>query len=274
METSGNTILITGGSTGIGFALARTFLERDNEVIVCARSEVNLRRAKEELPGLNIIRSDLSREDERVRLHDWVRSNFPRMNVLVNNAGIQRMIDLRKGTEDLLRNQQADEEDEIDINFKAYVYLAAHFIPDLLKRDKAAIVNCELRPWLRPHRLHAHLLRHQSGHSFLQHFPAAPTEGHLHPGLRGHPAHGRHQPGQGGKKKKGTDRSGYPARGGGQSDAGRPGEGRGRDRCGQGPWTKAGLEGELRPDLLPDERVNAQGCVERNGRGNEPHFRP
>lgn len=141
MKITGNTILITGGATGIGLALARSFLEHDNEVIVCARTEENLRKTKEEHPGLHTIRCDVSKEEGRVLLHDHLVSTFPDLNVLVNNAGIQRMIDLRKGPEDLLRYAEEDGGDEIDINLKAYVYLAAHFIPDLLKRREAAIVN-------------------------------------------------------------------------------------------------------------------------------------
>ena len=141
MQVKGNTILITGGATGIGFALAEIFLSQGNEVIICARTEENLRKAKDRLPELHTIRCDVSKEAEREKLHEWVISKFPEINVLINNAGIQRMIDLRKGPENLLRYLQADGGDEIDINFKAYVYLAAHFIPDFMKREEAAIVN-------------------------------------------------------------------------------------------------------------------------------------
>jgi len=141
MEVKGNTILITGGATGIGFALADEFLSQGNEVIICARTGENLQKAKGQLPELHTMKCDVSKEAERKELHEWVISNFPDTNVLINNAGIQRTIDLRKGPEDLLRYLQADGGDEIDINFKAYVYLAAHFIPDFMKRKEAAIMN-------------------------------------------------------------------------------------------------------------------------------------
>lgn len=141
MRVEGNTIFITGGATGIGLALADELLRRGNEVVVCSRTEENLRRAKELHPRINVARCDLSREEERARMHDWIVSSFPDINVLVNNAGIQRMVDLRKGAEDLLAIQRADGTDEIDINFKAYVYMSAHFVPDLLRRQEAAIVN-------------------------------------------------------------------------------------------------------------------------------------
>jgi uncharacterized oxidoreductase len=141
MKVSGNTILITGGATGIGLALAELFLSKGNEVIICARTSENLQKAKDRLPKLHTMKCDVSKESEREKLHEWVISNFPEMNVLINNAGIQRMIDLRKGPDDLLRHLKEDCGDEIDINFKAYVYLAAHFIPDLIKKKEAAIVN-------------------------------------------------------------------------------------------------------------------------------------
>ncbi len=141
MKVNGNTILITGGATGIGLALADLFLSQGNDVIICARTVENLQKAKERLPKLHTIKCDVSIEREREKLHEWAISNFPETNILINNAGIQRMIDLRNGPDDLLRYLKEDGGDEIDINFKAYVYLAAHFIPDFIKKKEAAIVN-------------------------------------------------------------------------------------------------------------------------------------
>ena len=141
MKTSGNTILITGGSTGIGFALADAFLKEGNRVIVCARSEENLRIAKNRLPDLVTRSSDLSREVDRESLHEWVRGNFGDINILINNAGIQRTIDFKNGLADLMKYRAMDGEDEIEINFSAYVYMAAYFIPELLRKSEAAVVN-------------------------------------------------------------------------------------------------------------------------------------
>ncbi len=141
MELKGNTVLITGGATGIGLAIADAFLGLGNDVIVCARTEENLRKAKEAHPDLHTIKCDISKEEDRKILHGTVMSDFPDVNILVNNAGIQRMIDLRKGTEDLFNNTQECGGDEIDINLKASVYLAAYFIPDLMRKKEAAIVN-------------------------------------------------------------------------------------------------------------------------------------
>lgn len=136
MKTNDNTVLITGGATGIGFAIAESFLKLGNEVIICGRREDRLREAKERLPALNIRKCDVSKESDRKKLFEWVSSSFSGINVLVNNAGIQRPIDLRKGIDALLKT-----EDEIEINLKAQIYFSAYFIPLFSKRKEAAIVN-------------------------------------------------------------------------------------------------------------------------------------
>jgi len=135
MKTSGNTILITGGATGIGFALAEAFSKHDNEVIICGRREDRLKEAKEKLPQIHTMVCDISKEKERESLFRWVTSNFKDVNMLVNNAGIQRTIDMKKGVSCLAG------EDEIEVNLKAYIHLAAYFIPYFQKKKEAAIIN-------------------------------------------------------------------------------------------------------------------------------------
>ncbi len=141
MKISGNTILVTGGSTGIGLALAEAFMKQGNKVIVCARSEDTLDNAKNKLPGLITRRCDLSIDGERESLYRWVTDNYDDINVLVNNAGIQRMIDFKNGPADLLKYRALDGEDEIEINFRACVYLTACFVPEFLRRKEAAVIN-------------------------------------------------------------------------------------------------------------------------------------
>jgi len=136
MKIEGNTILITGGATGIGFSLAEAFVNAGNKVIICGRRENKLKEAKDKLPQIHTRVCDLSKEKERKSLYDWVSSNFKDINILVNNAGIQRMVNLRKVPHDLLEG-----EDEIEINLTAPVHLSAHFIPSLLKQKEAAIIN-------------------------------------------------------------------------------------------------------------------------------------
>lgn len=141
MKTSKNTVLITGGSTGIGLALAESFLAADNEVIVCARTEANIKSAKEKFPKLNVTRCDVAKENQREALYSWVTKEFPDTNVLVNNAGIQKRIDFRNGVADLLKARGTEGTDEIDVNFKSVVYLTGLFVPDLMEKKEAAIIN-------------------------------------------------------------------------------------------------------------------------------------
>ncbi len=135
MQTSGNTVLITGGSSGIGLALAKALAEAGNEVLVCGRREANLRDAKEKVPQLHTFVCDVSRRAEREALFRWATAAFPDVNVLVNNAGVQRETDFRKGAPEL-----TDGESEIEINFTASVHLAALFVPHFLRLDRSSAV--------------------------------------------------------------------------------------------------------------------------------------
>jgi len=136
MKISGNTVLITGGATGIGIAVADAFMKAGNEVLICGRRESKLKQAQARLPHVHTLACDISNEEGRKYLLDRVSSDYGNTNVLINNAGIQRAIDFRKGPRPLL-----DGENEIDINLKGPIYLSAHFIPLLMKRKEAAIVN-------------------------------------------------------------------------------------------------------------------------------------
>ena len=87
MKTSGNTILITGGGTGIGLALAVRFLRQSNEVVICGRSLETLNDARRQYPQLHVYQCDLSQESARLDLFEKVTHDFPKLNVLLNNAG-------------------------------------------------------------------------------------------------------------------------------------------------------------------------------------------
>jgi uncharacterized oxidoreductase len=136
MKTNGNTILITGGATGIGFALAEAFIKAGNKVLICGRRKAKLEEAREKLPQLQVRQCDLSQKKDRESLCDWVKDNYKDLNILVNNAGIQRAIDIKKGTAELFGG-----EDEVQVNFAAPIHLSAYFAPLLLKKKEAAIIN-------------------------------------------------------------------------------------------------------------------------------------
>ncbi len=136
MKTEGNTILITGGATGIGFAIAQTLLNSGNKVIICGRRVAKLKEAETRLPQIHTKVCDISKRKERLELFNWVTDNFNDLNILINNAGIQKVINLRKGTQDLLKGG-----DEIETNLVALIHLSALFIPFLMDKKEAAIVN-------------------------------------------------------------------------------------------------------------------------------------
>ena len=136
MKPTQNTILLTGGSTGIGFTMAKYLLEKGNTVVICGRREDRLKQAKEALPCVHIFTCDVANHADREALFKHMKTNFPSMNVLINNAGVQRDIDLTQGMRDLSGN-----ECEIKINFEAPIYLSALFTPLIAKNDQPAIIN-------------------------------------------------------------------------------------------------------------------------------------
>ncbi|MFB5268329.1 SDR family oxidoreductase [Paenibacillus enshidis] len=138
MKLSGNTILITGGSAGIGLAFAERFLKAGNKVIICGRRENVLQNAKEKLPDLITRVCNLDIESERAALFDWVTENYPEVNVLVNNAGIQQRFNVLKAD---AKNNWSDFNKEITTNIEAPFHLSMLFAPYFAAKEKAAIIN-------------------------------------------------------------------------------------------------------------------------------------
>jgi uncharacterized oxidoreductase len=135
MKTSNNTILITGGASGIGLAIAQKFLENGNTVIICGRRADKLAEVKSRFPDLHTKVADISNPDDRIELRDWVTSNFPGLNILVNNAGIQNTFFLKQ------QNTIEAITSEVTTNLISPIHLANLFVPHLIKQQEAAIVN-------------------------------------------------------------------------------------------------------------------------------------
>lgn len=135
MKLSGNTILITGGATGIGYALAKQFIGLGNKVVICGRRELKLKEAKEQFPEIITSVCDLEVEAERVGLARWISENYPELNVLINNAGVQNGLSILSDINIEKIHQ------EIEINFVAPVHLSNLFVPILKKSENASIIN-------------------------------------------------------------------------------------------------------------------------------------
>jgi uncharacterized oxidoreductase len=136
MKISGNTVLITGGATGIGLALAEELLKKGNEVLVCGRRREQLRAAKSRLRQLHTRVCDVTKPRSRLALVRWATDRFRSLNILVNNAGIQHCADFVRGSRDL-----ADAEAEIATNLAAPIHLSALLIPHLRRKRQSAIVH-------------------------------------------------------------------------------------------------------------------------------------
>jgi uncharacterized oxidoreductase len=136
MNLVGNTILVTGGASGIGFAFAERFLKSGNRVIVCGRREEKLQEAQRRYPELHVRICDIADESERLALFHWAKSEFPELNVLVNNAGIQQRTNLLKSKEEWSYHRQ-----EIAANLEAPLHLIMLFLPHLAEQSRAAIIN-------------------------------------------------------------------------------------------------------------------------------------
>jgi uncharacterized oxidoreductase len=135
MQTTGNTILITGATSGIGRAFAAEFLRLGNRVIACGRREDRLRELQAEHPGIITRVCDIQDEDQRVALAEWAVREHPELNMLINNAGIQLVSDFT-GPVKVSRLHS-----ELETNLVAPAHLASLLVPHLSAQAGAAILN-------------------------------------------------------------------------------------------------------------------------------------
>ena len=135
MKLVGKTVLITGGSSGIGLEMARQLLARDNTVIVTGRSEKGLNAAITRFPGLHIVQSDVSDADAVRHLFDHVSDRFPKLDMLVNNAGMMCTVKLDES------RSLSDVTREIDVDLVGPIRMVQQFLPHLLVQRDPIIVN-------------------------------------------------------------------------------------------------------------------------------------
>lgn len=138
MKISGNEVLITGGATDIGFALADAFLKAGSQVVICGRRKDKLDEASARLSGVKTIQADVATPEGRSALIAQSLACFPNLNILVNNAGISQLIQLSDThpgeLEELLRS-------EVELDCIAPILLATQLLPHMKQQPSAAIVN-------------------------------------------------------------------------------------------------------------------------------------
>lgn len=136
MNTSNNTVLITGGSAGIGFAIAKLLSEKGNHVIITGRNRERLNAAAAKLSNVTAIACDVTNGEDVRALITRIELEFPQLNILVNNAGeayAHQLNDHNGATEKAMR--------EMNTNFFSILNLNEKLLPLLSRQDSAAIVN-------------------------------------------------------------------------------------------------------------------------------------
>jgi uncharacterized oxidoreductase len=136
MKTSKNTILITGGSAGIGFELAKSLSAKNNQVIIIGRNADRLQKAATQLQNVSAITADVSNADDVEKLVNKLNSDFPELNVVINNAGAANLNDLLNDT-DTFDKASA----EMLTNYLSVIRLNEKLLPALKNQPDAAIVN-------------------------------------------------------------------------------------------------------------------------------------
>ncbi|WNG14201.1 SDR family oxidoreductase [Cystobacter fuscus] len=134
MQTTGNTILITGGGSGIGRGLAEAFQKLGNTVIIAGRREGVLAGTAKAHPGMQYLTLDTGSVESIQAFTKELTRRFPALNVVVHSAGIMKTENLREG-------DTAIAEETIDINLLGPIRLTAALMPTLLKQPHAAILT-------------------------------------------------------------------------------------------------------------------------------------
>lgn len=136
MKTTGNTVFISGGSAGIGLAIAKKLSAAGNKVIINGRNEERLQHALKQLDNAIAIQGDLSIETERVRLAQQLKENHPDLNIIINNAGAAFTYLLSETT-----NSHEKAAIEMNTNYFSVIHFTELLLPHLLKKTEAAVVN-------------------------------------------------------------------------------------------------------------------------------------
>jgi len=136
MKLENNTVLITGGSSGIGLELAKILVAKKNKVLICGRNLDKLKQVKKAIPEIEFFRCDVSKTDDCQMLAKWINETFPACNILINNAAIVNKIDFFDD-----ENSLELAESEYQTNLIAPIRLIKLLYPTLSVNNSSAIIN-------------------------------------------------------------------------------------------------------------------------------------
>lgn len=137
MNTTNNTVLISGGSAGIGFEIAKLLSEKGNKVIITGRNQERLLQATAQLKNVTAIVSDVSNPEDVDRLVAQITAGYPQLNMVINNAGQAYLYNLTGENANVFEKA----EDEMLTNYLSVIRLNEKLLPLLKKQKAAAVVN-------------------------------------------------------------------------------------------------------------------------------------
>ena len=135
MKQTNNTVLITGGSSGIGLALAKALLHKGNTVIICGRDSAKLERVARDVPGLVAIHCDITNEEDIRQMITRITHEYGELSMLINNAGVATPYDFLQDGEGFQPIEQ-----EVTTNILGTIKVTKLALPLLTKQAEAAIV--------------------------------------------------------------------------------------------------------------------------------------
>ena len=182
MKRTGNTILITGGGSGIGLGLAEAFHKLENNVIIAGRRRDTLEQVAAAHPGMEWAVVDVQDAQALDAFAHSMIEKYPTLNVLINNAGITGIERLVSGGSD-----PATAEAIVSTNILAPIRLTTALLPHLQMQPEATIINVGSGLAHVPLAGISHLLREQSFCSFVHAVASLSVGEHLRPRARDHP---------------------------------------------------------------------------------------
>ncbi len=139
MKITGNTILITGGGSGIGRGLAEAFHKLGNTIIIAGRRESVLRETAAANPGMEFVTLDTANLESITKAAAELRDRFPALNVVINNAGMQSVLDFSKPGDAAFDDDALSA--EVQTNIMGVLRMTTALLPQLQKQPSATLIN-------------------------------------------------------------------------------------------------------------------------------------